>query len=247
MIIKPIIFIFVVVIIVMAIFLIIPNKPEVTDFETCASAGNPIMESYPRRCRANDITYIEEINVPAPEDQNLDFFINQIQEKGVENLGAHPIEGFNPELYKRAFPGLIDSDFEGTDAIGGIWEFENNELKFSKSSPQGLITSADGTLTNKGLEALLKNLEIRLNTSPDSKENINKIINMIETSPTEDIEIENDFGSKIVYSFENSNLDLLRKDCNDRAGTFNECGGVCAPNTENCILVCGLTCENIPQ
>src|SRR4030042_4749509 len=36
---------------------------EVNDFETCVSAGNPIMESYPRQCRdkISEITYTELI------------------------------------------------------------------------------------------------------------------------------------------------------------------------------------------
>ncbi|NOR84989.1 hypothetical protein GQ473_02635 [archaeon] len=38
------------------------DKITVTDFESCAAAGYPIMESYPRQCRANEITYIEDIS-----------------------------------------------------------------------------------------------------------------------------------------------------------------------------------------
>ncbi|MDA1197389.1 MAG: hypothetical protein O2779_05525 [Nanoarchaeota archaeon] len=32
-----------------------------SDFEKCVDLGNPIMESYPRKCRNGDITYTEEI------------------------------------------------------------------------------------------------------------------------------------------------------------------------------------------
>lgn len=34
-------------------------KKEVTDFESCAAAGNPIMESYPRKCSADGQTFTE--------------------------------------------------------------------------------------------------------------------------------------------------------------------------------------------
>lgn len=34
---------------------------EINDFETCVIAGNPVMESYPRQCRHNDQTFVEEI------------------------------------------------------------------------------------------------------------------------------------------------------------------------------------------
>ncbi len=30
------------------------SKPVVTDFESCAQAGNPVMESYPRQCKTQD-------------------------------------------------------------------------------------------------------------------------------------------------------------------------------------------------
>jgi len=36
-------------------------KIAVTDFKTCASAGRPIMESYPRQCAYNGQTFTEDI------------------------------------------------------------------------------------------------------------------------------------------------------------------------------------------
>jgi len=45
--------------------LIPPNGNDtaaaITNFEECAAAGNPIMESYPRQCRANGQTFVEQI------------------------------------------------------------------------------------------------------------------------------------------------------------------------------------------
>jgi len=32
-----------------------------TNFEECVAAGNAVMESYPRQCRSNDVTFVEEI------------------------------------------------------------------------------------------------------------------------------------------------------------------------------------------
>ncbi len=37
------------------------NAPVVTNFEECIAAGNPVMESYPRRCKHGDQTFIEVI------------------------------------------------------------------------------------------------------------------------------------------------------------------------------------------
>ncbi|MFH1759293.1 MAG: hypothetical protein ABH822_01880 [Patescibacteria group bacterium] len=33
----------------------------ITNFEECAEAGNPVMESYPRQCRADGVLYVEDI------------------------------------------------------------------------------------------------------------------------------------------------------------------------------------------
>lgn len=37
------------------------TKP-ITNFEECAAAGNPVMESYPRQCRADNQTFVEVID-----------------------------------------------------------------------------------------------------------------------------------------------------------------------------------------
>lgn len=35
------------------------QKPAITNFDECAQGGFPIMESYPRQCRANGQTFVE--------------------------------------------------------------------------------------------------------------------------------------------------------------------------------------------
>lgn len=51
-------------------YVTLQNKQQlinVTNFEECAAAGNPVMESYPRQCRTPDgQLFVEE--VPLPED-----------------------------------------------------------------------------------------------------------------------------------------------------------------------------------
>ncbi|HTK59579.1 MAG TPA: hypothetical protein VL283_00065 [Candidatus Baltobacteraceae bacterium] len=37
---------------------------RITTFEECVAAGNPVMESYPRQCRAGGQTFVEAIAVP---------------------------------------------------------------------------------------------------------------------------------------------------------------------------------------
>lgn len=37
------------------------DTKDIDSFEKCVEVGNPVMESYPRKCRANGITFTEEI------------------------------------------------------------------------------------------------------------------------------------------------------------------------------------------
>lgn len=39
----------------------------ITSFEDCVAAGNPVMESYPRQCRAGDQLFVEEIDEPVQQ------------------------------------------------------------------------------------------------------------------------------------------------------------------------------------
>jgi hypothetical protein len=55
------------------------NTQSVTDFTSCAAAGNPVMESHPRQCRSADgKLYIEDI------DDITDTTKTFVSEKGVE-------------------------------------------------------------------------------------------------------------------------------------------------------------------
>jgi hypothetical protein len=43
---------------------------DVTSFEECVAAGNPVMESYPRQCRAGDKHFVENVDaLPEPPAQ----------------------------------------------------------------------------------------------------------------------------------------------------------------------------------
>lgn len=43
-----------------------PSPSLITNFESCANSGNPVMESYPRQCRTADgRLFVEEVTPPA--------------------------------------------------------------------------------------------------------------------------------------------------------------------------------------
>lgn len=45
------------------------TSAKITTFEECAAAGNPVMESYPRQCRAQGQTFVEQVPPPAPPEE----------------------------------------------------------------------------------------------------------------------------------------------------------------------------------
>ena len=48
----------------------INKKPRITNFNECAAAGNPVMESYPRQCREDGKTFTEIIKKQEAPKQN---------------------------------------------------------------------------------------------------------------------------------------------------------------------------------
>ncbi len=152
------------------------NANKINTFEECVAAGYPIMESYPEQCATPDgVTFVKETAF----DPNDYFFQNMIEE-GDAVIGGRPIEGFNPDLYMQAFPGLTKEDFNNVEAINGKWSLVNGELIFQTISDQGIITTADGTINEQGMETLLSKLSQKFNIPSDSKENIDAIIEEIK-------------------------------------------------------------------
>jgi hypothetical protein len=77
---KVIIGLAILIILITGIWLLLDNKEEIqiTNFNECINAGNPVMESYPRQCidSKTDTTFIEEIdeiiNEPTPEEPTIE-------------------------------------------------------------------------------------------------------------------------------------------------------------------------------
>lgn len=57
-----------------------PPQPVVANFEECAAAGNPVMESYPRQCRTEDgRIFVEEVG---------DTYPSQLPDSGITTNGC---------------------------------------------------------------------------------------------------------------------------------------------------------------
>ena len=47
------------------------KQQPITNFKECVAAGNPVLESYPRQCRANDQTFVEVIEEPIEDEKPI--------------------------------------------------------------------------------------------------------------------------------------------------------------------------------
>ncbi len=66
----------------------------------------------------------------------------------------------------------------------------------------------------------------------------------IEVVPDVLVPIESSFEDKIVYTTDAAvNTVPLKADCDQRGGSFNECGSPCPSDALGCIDVCAFTCE----
>ncbi len=129
-------------------------------------------------CEPDRKPFFDETGCGCKKTDLEDYFVEQIWKIGTKNLGAMPIEGFNPELYKGAFPMLEDYDFHDTEAYGGVWKYQNEKLEFVRDNSQG-ITSADGTLTEEGVKKLYNNLKIRMDFILESPEDIDSLLDFL--------------------------------------------------------------------
>jgi len=133
---------------------------------------------------ANDITFVEDIEddiIPTTDSDDVgplaSYFFDQIISNGVEKIGQ-PIEGFDAYLLKKAFPGLIDEDFNDVEALLGTYKLINNELIFEEKT-DGPIHSAQKTVSKKGMETLMGNAAGRLGIEIVNQEFVDELLNSL--------------------------------------------------------------------
>lgn len=89
----------------------------------------------------------------------VDLFRATLEDEVVEKIGQ-PIEGFEPQMFLQAFPGLVETDFEGVEASIGFYTIRNGRLVHDTSDGV-LIHSAAGAIGRPGMETLLNNVADR--------------------------------------------------------------------------------------
>lgn len=134
-----------------------PMAPVITNFDECAAAGNPIMESFPRKCMANGTTFTEvpcylredkiRVDAPLPNSQVLSplkatgeargcwyfeasFPVRLLDANGKE-LVAMPATAQGEWMTADFVPFEVTLEFDKPKTATGI-------LRFERDNPSGL-------------------------------------------------------------------------------------------------------------
>lgn len=94
--------------------------------------------------------------------------------KPVSPDGPIPIEGYDAGLLLGRYSGLLEEDFDGVEALQGVYNIEDEELVFTLEAEAE--HSAARTISPEGYETLLDNLIDRLELTIDSEESVDALI-----------------------------------------------------------------------
>ena len=132
-------------------------------------------------------------------------FIDEMREGTVARVGQ-PIEGFEPFMFMQAFPGLTANDFDGVDALIGIYRYQNGEVVYDLNGEPELHSAARA-ISDEGMLQLLVNVSTRLNYNLSGDETVTDVIAAISaahgadpTNPAAGGGIEPTlFGTKLTF------------------------------------------------
>ena len=114
---------------------------EITNFDECAAAGNPIMESYPEQCAANGKTFVKDIsNNDAPtEDKATVVFKGSVYEPPSKEYSLKLAEGWKLNRYMKE-SGLSSLSNDDLAVRPGV-QAEVSEIERGREGIGGLFIS----------------------------------------------------------------------------------------------------------
>ena len=122
-------------------FFVRPAVPAalITNFESCANAGNPVMESYPRQCRTEDgRLFVEEV-APQPMDHSA----HNMMQMQMDDMSAG-LKGKTGDEFDQAFLDEMIIHHEGA--------VEMAEQVLATSKRPELLKLADDIITAQTTE-----------------------------------------------------------------------------------------------
>lgn len=107
---------------------------QITNFEECVAVGNPVMESYPRQCRHNGQTFVEEISPGLSEEVGGGEGIAPY-DSGVK--GAVLLGPVCPVVIEPPDPQCDDKPYETTVQVIRIGSPQSSPFATAKTDKEG--------------------------------------------------------------------------------------------------------------
>lgn len=111
-------------------------------------------------------------------------FTEEMRVGTVERVGQ-PIEGFEPSMFMRAFPGLTANDFDGVDALIGLYRYDDGEVVYDLNGEPELHSAARA-ISDEGMLTLLINVASRLQYDLSGDDTVADLIAAISVAPGDD-------------------------------------------------------------
>lgn len=123
--------------------------------------------------RLQKVSDVSEVPIRVKADI-VDVFRFTLEDE-VRKKRGQPIEGFVPNMFLEAFPGLVASDFDGVEASIGYYQMVEGKLSHQLGQP-ALVHSAAGVVSQEGIVTLLKNVTKRLGIDLQATGTITEVI-----------------------------------------------------------------------
>jgi len=99
----------------------------------------------------------------------------------ITNTLGQSVEGFEPAMFLRVYPGLLESDFHQVESHVGRYVYEDGKLLYDQDGKKELHTIS-GVISEKGMHRLLQNIGVRLGISRTDPDLVQKVIRGIENT-----------------------------------------------------------------
>lgn len=118
---------------------------------------------------------------PAIDPVLTDVFVFTLEEEVRKKTGV-VADGYVPADYLSAFPGLVETDFEGVAAAAGYYTVVNGRLTHTLGSTEGLVPSEATIVSRRGMETLLYNVATRVGVNLETNGTITDIMRALTQS-----------------------------------------------------------------
>jgi len=119
----------------------------------------------------------------APEKNNniqadiVDIFRFTLEDEVRKKIGM-PKEGYEPAMFIKVFPGLVETDFDGVQASLGVYQMHEGTLQYVLDDSK-LVHSAAKAITREGYRTLLHNIANRIDIDLSSTGTITDVMRSI--------------------------------------------------------------------